>query len=283
MASEGSPFAGVNLALVPAGLLALALLFSVLSFAVGWFAVTTRVQVWNYDETQPDGKGDFAGVPNIRVHTEFELLQLNSRIEPRDIERGLEQRSDLPSYEREMDQTGSKMLGIFLLNLVTFAGLVGAGGFYFWNRRSRRDLTRTVWRFTGLFVAFALFSLLYLYTQVPTAARNDTREVLEGYAVYIEQVPNFPPNVDPRLFEPNIQFWNKWICCPPDSHYTVNNRDVLVVVTTESHPSAGFWFTGGELVLVGAAMALAVRTGQLGPKEPEEPKPADLHPTYRAA
>lgn len=283
MASEGSPFAGFNPALLPAGLLALALLLGLLTFAVGWFAVTTRIQVYEYDETAEDGRGEFTGL-NVRVHTEFELLQLNSRIEPDSIERGLEERSDLPSYENEMDQTGSKMLGLFLFNLVAFVSLASTAGFYLWNRKSPRDFTRAIYRFTGLFAVFALVILVYLYSQVPAAAERDTHEILDAYEIYMQNLPGGLPDLSRELLEPNIEFWNKWICCPPVSTIDCQQYGTcLIVVTTESRPSAGFWLLLGESGLVAAALVMGTRAGQLGSKEPEPTKPPEIPPAYKAA
>jgi len=280
MESERSLLSGFNPNIIPVGLLALALVFGLLSLAVGWFAVTTRIQVWEYDSTQPDGKGDYTGA-SVRIHNEFRPLEMSTSINPTSMQTQLEQLSDLPSYEAQMDKTGSKMFGIFLVDLVAFFSLAGVTGFYWWHWKGRRDLSRSVWRFAALFAVFALFSLVYLYAQVPAAAQQDTREVLTDYDTYL-QTAGLPPGLD-RFMRPHIQFWNTWICCPPDSVVPYNGREFLVQVTTESRPSAGFWLMGADVSLVCVALVMGTRAGQLAPKTADVSSSTEPRPQFKAA
>jgi hypothetical protein len=264
MGSEEASSLANRYHILPAALLALALLLGLVSFAVGWFSVDTRVQVWEFDPQDPQGKGNYTGF-SVRVHNQMKPLELDTRIEPSEFRNQLESLTDLPSYDEHMPNTGTAMLGVFLLNAVAVAALAAAGGFFLLHRRVRKDFNRTVWKFAGLFAVFALLAMLFLGVTVPSAARTDTRDVLQGYMGYLQNNPNFP-SIDPRMLEPNVKFWNTWVCCPPDSHFQRNQREYLVVVTAHSRPAAGFLLAGLEVMLVGAALALGHRTGQLQPK-----------------
>lgn len=265
MESEGGWKAGLRSGMIPIALLGFALLLVLLTFSVPWFSVNTRIQAWEYDADEPDGKGRYTG-QSVLVKTNMRPTTLETSIDPASIQAVLEQNRDLPSYENEMDGTGERMMGVLLLNIVAFFALAGATAFYVLHRRGRRDLHGGVWRFSGVFAVFTVFSLLYLAFSVPSAAQTDTREVLHGYAVLFES-QGFP-RLDPAMLNPNIYFYNTWVCCPPKSHFQhTDGNQYLVVVTTKSSPAAGFWLASVSLVLAGAGLALARSTGQLDEKQ----------------
>lgn len=242
-------------------LLGFALALSLLSVNLGWFSVDTKIQVWEYSRTAPDGKGNTTGL-NPRVDMEMKMFELNTQIRPKNFHDAIKDSVGLPTYGDQAGRTGTAMRGLFFLEAVAVLGLVGSSGFYLWNRRSGRDYSLAVWKFAGLFGAFSLLTMGYLALAVPAGAEEDTREVLNEYVSFL---PNFP-HLDPAMLSPQVKFWNTWTCCGREGIVKFQSKDYLVVVTTSSRPSAGFWLQATELALVAGALALATRAGHFEPK-----------------
>lgn len=278
MASEEGALGKAQLNVVPPALLAFAVILALVCLSASWFSVDTRVQVWHYDRAAPDGKGNATDL-SLRIATDMKPLSLATRVSPVALQDALENSGRFPSYDREFGRTGTQMLGIFLLSLVAFLALLCVAGSYYLQTRRRRDHRPTLYRMAGLFGGLALLSAVFLAATVPTAAREDTKEQLQGFQSDLNALGY--PSVDPRMLSPNVRFWNTWICCPPDTHYPVPGnpgQEYLIVVTTKSHPAAGFWLSLVEMGLVAGALVTAHRAGQLAPPRPAEPHKAVVKP-----
>lgn len=285
--SEAGLLGKWNPGILPAAFIGLAVFLALVGLFAGWFSVDTKVEIWQYDETDAEGKGEkciqlqSGPLCMVRIDTEMRMTSLGTRITPNDLQDFIEETEGLPSYDAHMGRTGTAMLGVLMLHAIALLGLLGTAGFYLWTRQSAtRSFGPSVWRFAGLFGAFALISLLYVAVAVPSAAESDTNDVLTEYSFYLES-QGFPP-VDPALLAPEVQFWNTWTCCPPNSHFPRGGNEYLVVVTTESRPSAGFWLEALSLVLTTGGLALATNAGHLDDKGPAPPRPSPNNTAARS-
>lgn len=284
MEIRGGIFGRVSLGPLPLILFGLAAFLALLTFFLGWFYVDTRAQAYNVDQADPEEGANWTRNNLLRgtIHMEMQPLELESQITPKNIEREVDRFNlEKPSYPRNAGNTGTAMLGIFVLQVVVVLTLVAAAGFYYWNTRSRRDFAPTIRRFAGLYAAFALLTMGYLYFAVPAAAEKDTRVILQEYRPALR---NITGDANPGLFRPNVTFWNTWICCPYKSHFkwrdpqTDRESEIGVVVTVKSRPSSGFWIQLADLALVGGGLVLAQRTGQLDPKSTSKSPPGGAPP-----
>lgn len=263
--------------------------FVLLSFFVGWFSVDTSFDSWFYDPGADDGKGE--KIPYVlKIDTEMKPLSMGTSITPKSVQEGLTQEGEvgLPTYEDHAPRTGTQFLGIFVLLALELLVVLVAIGFYFWNLRARRNFGPTIWKLSALYAGVFLFMVGLLIFAVPHAAEQDTREILSTYHDDIRaqpgggQLPNIK-NDFPEMLEPNVSFVWTWTCCPvnPDSPnpnrdasvFNVQGNQILVLMTTKSRPSTGFWLQSVGLVSFFVGLAFAARARQLTERRVYESQP----------
>ena len=271
---------------LPPVLIGLSLFLGIFTLTQGWFSVDTEVRFYASDPSRPDGRGACPIIRQIpvcyaKMNTEMRPLSLDAEFKPTLLDDAIRSRDQAPSYERQAADTGSAMLGVFLLGLVGFASMLAAGGLYFWNRRGKRDHSRAIRRFVVLFSLVGVASLAYFAATVPQAAERDTRTMLIEDAAVLEDMLRSQPLPD-EMLAPEISLFKTWRCCTPQTILPVEGQQVVVTIKTVSRPSIGAWFTAADIFLLGGGVLLAQRTGEFAAKTaPPAPEPAPAQATPR--
>ena len=280
MDSEGGLIGSIGPGKLAPFLLAGSAILVLLSLFVGWFSVDSRFEAWDYDPAASDGKGRARQELRLTIDTELKMLSMDTSITPKPIEEFLTADGEvgMPTYDEHAPRSGSQFLGLFLIAFVELVALVAAVGFYFWNLKSNRSFVRTIWKLSGLYGGLMLFAMGHLIFAVPQAAEDDVRDILSEYHDAIQALapPGTFVNIKskfPEMLEPNVSFVWTWTCCPVDpddptkAASTFPDPDgsgqILVLMTTTSRPSAGFWLQTVGLVSFFGGLALAARARQL--------------------
>lgn len=269
MASEEGLLGRMNTGWLAMGLFALAVLFALVAFFSGWFGVDTTVRAYEVDEDdRPTDRPIFFPV---HLDLDMQLLKMETSASPQTVRDLIENsNAGTPNYDEHAGNTGTSMMGILLLHTISALSLFASVGFYFWNRKSRRDFARSVWKFGGLFGVFGLLAIGYMATSVPAAAEEDTTFILKTYSQFF---PSLNIGQNPRLVEPDIDFWGTWDQAGIVSTGSIICSPCYIEVEVASYPGTGFWLELLSVIMTAGGFVLANRAGDFAPKGAPSPTP----------
>jgi hypothetical protein len=244
MVEDAVGLGGFNKDRIPALALGLCAFLLLLSFFVGWYTIEVRVDHWQYDGSQEENKG--SQLPDLVMQLHMKMFSIDTSAKPTQFEEQVRQQGE-PTYDSHAGRMGTKMLGVFLLQLTALVALVALVGFYVWHRR--RDQSETLTRMGVVFMFLAAFAVLYFATTIGTAAQEDTRFILGQY--------QFEEGASYDLSDVEVGFWKVWQTEEPHT-VTVNGQQEVWEVTATSRPDAGWWLEVAAL----ASFAVAAVTHQ---------------------
>lgn len=241
MVDDALELGGFNKDRIPALALGVCGLLLLLSFFVGWYQVEVRVDNWAFDSSQEENKG--TQFPDYVLTLRMQMFSVDTSGKPTQFESQVTAQGE-PTYDSHAGRVGTKMLGVFLLQLTTLVSFVVLVAFYIWHRK--KDQSETLTRMAVVFMFLTAFTILYFATTIGGAAQDDTRFILNQY--------QFEENANYDLSEVQVGFWKKWETDEPHT-VTVNGQQQVWEVTATSRPSAGWWL---EVAALGVFAVAAV-------------------------